>query len=43
VYYKGEGVTEADAKATGKFLEERSIFLKTIKKDPCKYPKLEAE
>jgi|GEM_PF-2429705 len=27
VYYKGDGITEADAKATGKFLEENNIFL----------------
>lgn len=27
VYYKGDGVTEADAKATGKFLEEAEFFI----------------
>jgi len=31
VFYKGEGVTEADAKATGKFLEENEFFLKDDK------------
>ncbi len=31
VYYKGEGVTETDAKATGKFLEENEFFLKDDK------------
>jgi len=31
VYYKGDGVTEADAKATGKFLEENDVFLKDDK------------
>src|SRR5664279_1393538 len=31
VYYKGEGVTETDAKATGKFLEEQEYFLKDNK------------
>lgn len=28
VYYKGDGVTEADAKAVGKFLEEQGYFSK---------------
>src|SRR5450432_1951478 len=32
VYYKGDGVTEADAKATGKFLEDQQFFLKDDKK-----------
>ena len=32
VFYKGDGVTEADAKATGKFLEENDFFLKDDKK-----------
>lgn len=32
VFYKGEGVTEADANATGKFLEENEFFLKDDKK-----------
>ncbi len=31
VYYKGDGVTEADAKALGKFLEENKYFLKDDK------------
>ncbi|MEP6948022.1 MAG: hypothetical protein ABI863_02045 [Ginsengibacter sp.] len=32
VYYKGDGVTEADAKAVGKFLESQQFFLKDDKK-----------
>jgi hypothetical protein len=32
VYYKGDGVTEADAKAVGKFLENQQFFLKDDKK-----------
>lgn len=32
VFYKGDGVSEADAKATGKFLEENDFFLKDDKK-----------
>lgn len=32
VYYKGDGVTEADAKAVGKFLEDQQFFLKDDKK-----------
>jgi hypothetical protein len=32
VYYKGDSVTEADAKATGKFLEDQNFFLKDDKK-----------
>ena len=32
VFYKGDGVTEADAKATGKFLEDNEFFLKDDKK-----------
>ena len=31
VFYKGDGVTEADAKATGKFLEDNEYFLKDDK------------
>ena len=31
VYYKGDGVTEADAKSTGKFLEDNQYFLKDDK------------
>lgn len=31
VYYKGDGVTDADAKATGKFLEDNDFFLKDDK------------
>jgi hypothetical protein len=31
VYYKGDGVTEADAKAVGKFLEDQQYFLKDDK------------
>jgi hypothetical protein len=32
VFYKGDGVTEADAKAVGKFLEDQQFFLKDDKK-----------
>ena len=32
VFYKGDGVTEADAKSLGKFLEDNEFFLKDDKK-----------